>query len=121
MILNLFLVFIGIALVLIALGLFRPEHSELAIIGFFFLFLLSFNVINGTLEYPIWTNTTNYYHYNETGNPSNPDVITSIHSEEVPVYATYQDHYYGVYLAIVSALGLAGVLIGLKKTNWREN
>jgi hypothetical protein len=45
--LIIFVVYLVITLFLIGAGLYKPEHTELNIIGFFFLFLLSFNLILG--------------------------------------------------------------------------
>ncbi len=58
MYLTLFVVFICIALVLIGLGLYKPEHSELSLIGFFFLFLLSTVLLGGDIQYKIGVNNT---------------------------------------------------------------
>lgn len=51
MILTIFLVLLGLALVLTTLGYVFPEHLEMAFIGIIFLFLLSLVVQNGSLEY----------------------------------------------------------------------
>jgi hypothetical protein len=49
--------------VLIALGLFRPEHTELSLVGFVFLFLLGIVILNGQLVYKIGTSTNSSFDY----------------------------------------------------------
>ena len=50
MILGLFTFLAGISLVLIILGIFRQNESGFALIGFALFFILSFVLMNGTLE-----------------------------------------------------------------------
>jgi len=49
--LILFTTFIIISCIFIALGLFRLEHTELSLVGFVFLFLLSMVIIGDNLTY----------------------------------------------------------------------
>lgn len=119
MILNLFLVFIGISLVLIIVGLTKPSESAQAIIGFLFLFLLSVGVLlPGNLQYPsgMITNTTYTY-----VNASQINMTSEITTYQ---YDNFEDEKgasgFGYWLAIASAVGMAGVFYSLKNTNWRE-
>lgn len=115
MLLNLLIVFLVLSFLLVALGLFRPEHSELSLVGFLFLFLLSLIVIGGDIQYKIGINET-YIYDNDT-----IDYITS-----TDLYATWDgggaygyggtlSHFIGYYLAVASAIGFIGVLVSFKK------
>lgn len=105
-------VLLCISLGLIALGLYRSEHTELSIIGFLFLFILSFSFSTGTIEYKIGSNTT--YSYN--GNSSSPYLTVTN-----DLYGTFDNggtlgHIVGYYLAIASLIGFVAVLIGLRNS-----
>jgi hypothetical protein len=125
--LTLFLIFLFLSLVLIALGLYRTEHSELALGGFFFMFLLSMIVVlGGNIQYKtgetytygclccenarvgndtqVCTNSTNLYVTSIT------DTYTTFNGEGV------LGHLVGYWLAIVSIVGLVGVFFGFKKS-----
>jgi len=117
MILNLFTVLIGISLILIIIGLVKHTESAQALIGFFFLFLLSFIVMQGNLQYEIGANVTSSYYYDVNGTLSDTTQIIN------NVYDNFDDatsFKMGLYLTIVSVVGFAGVLLGLRNTNWRQ-
>ena len=132
MILSLWITLVSLSLIMVVLGLTRPEHSEQALIGFFFLFLLSFSIINNDLEYPTGNiNESSYYVYgnNFTGyhwDYSEPyDVAPHATEGEVYLfhvektisieYETYGEHNFGYWLAVAMAVSMAGVLWQLKK------
>ena len=133
--LTLFLIFLFLSLVLVALGLFRTEHSELALGGFFFMFLLSLIVVlGGNIQYK----TGEIYDYtclccgehidyerqelvfgafNCTESNSSSLVMTS----KTNTYTTFNGegvlgHLVGYWLTIISVLGLVGVFFGFKKS-----
>lgn len=116
MILSLYLGLVGVALVMIVIGLTRPSESAQALVGFFFLFLLSFVVLNGNLEYKVGSNSTIDYSYT-AGNLTQQTELQRDH------YSQFNDtlsHRYGVYLAIAAAVGFAGVLFSVGRTYWRK-
>lgn len=109
MILSLWVVLVSLSLVLIVIGLARPTESAQALIGFFLLFLLGFPILLGTLEYRTGDTTATNYTYT-SGN------LTSTSEAKVYTYATYQNHTYGFYLTLASAIGFILVLFGLRNT-----
>lgn len=110
--------FIGLSLALIVLGFFRPEHTELSLIGFFFLFLLSFTLMGNNLEINSGYNKTISY-----------DNFTNITTEHLVYnYEKYNDttskfntHSSGYYLAVMAAVGFIGVFLSLRRTRWNES
>ena len=135
MLLEIFALFVGMSLVLITLGLLIPTHSEMALVGFFFLFLLSFVVMGNNLEYEIGYEETYIYGNNFSGyhwdyanpleaRPQDPDLAYLFHTNRTALYSNYtgdvgvfDTHIYGYFLAILSGFGFAGVLFGLRRTN----
>lgn len=129
-----FVTFLVLTLMIIAIGLFRPEHTELSIIGFLFLFLLSFTIINGNIEYKTGVNETNEYAClccsNGMVTPSpgicnenNTNLVIS-KVNKVDIYTTYNptglfSHWVGYYLAVASLIGFVGVMIGIKFTRFK--
>lgn len=132
MILELFIVLIAITLVLIVAGYYM-DMSELSVVGFAFLFILSsFVLLPGRLQYKVGEtvenhpacmscrNITSYY----TDPVTNRTTLTTLDSNEtysyiasstkVYEYASYNDtttHYIGYFLSIISALGMIFVVI----------
>jgi len=121
-----FSILLALSLVLITLGLFRPEHSELSIIGFAFLFLLSFLIIGDDLQYKsgVDINTTSDTSYFTGINITEPyNSTTVINTIERNVYNSYSmggtlSHSFGYWLAILSVIGFIGVIVGAKKPKW---
>lgn len=116
MYLVLFLVFLGLSLALITLGLFRPEHTEFSLVGFAFLFILSFVFISGDVQYQVGVNETNTY-----GLVNGSYVITSV--QHVDVYETFESggllsHFVGYWLAVMAFAGFVIVLVSTEKPNW---
>ena len=115
MILSLFLVLIFLSLVFIFVGIIRPDESAMALVGFLFLFILSFVVLNGQLQYE--TGATVTANYNYTGGD-----ITSTGQSIVYTYAYFSDstsHTMGYYMVIISVVGFVGVLLGLRSP-WKK-
>lgn len=104
MILELFIVLIAVAIILIALGYYM-DMSELSVVGFVFLFILSsFVLLPKQLEYKTGLL------YNSTGTIQ----------EVTYKYAYYDDdttHYIGYFLTIISALGMIFVIINMTVNN----
>lgn len=130
MILTLFVVFLSLSLIFVALGLFKSEHSELGIIGFTFIFLLSLNLLYGTIEIKTGVNETYTYACLccSQGLPTSSPGICTENSTNLVVskielidnYASYDmggilAHTVGYLMAISSIIGFIAVLLGLGK------
>jgi hypothetical protein len=116
MYLVLFGVVLSLAFGLIALGLFRTEHTELSLIGFVFLFLMGLTILNNGIEYKIGTNTTSNFDYSTVGNYT---LLTSSFESQSDIYGTIDlggnlSHTIGYWLLIGSFVGFLGVIMGLK-------
>ena len=116
MYLVLFGVVLSLAFGLIALGLFRTEHTELSLIGFVFLFLMGLTILNNGIEYKIGTNTTSNFDYSTVGNFT---LLTSSFESQSDIYGTIDlggnlSHTIGYWLLIGSFVGFLGVIMGLK-------
>jgi len=117
--------------VFIGLGLYRLEHTELSLVGFFFLFLLSMVVIGDNLTYKvgeqevyIYGNYFDGYHwdgYNTTAPPQADKEAFLFHMNRTNIYANYQDdsgffttHNFGYLLAVMSIIGMIGSFVSIK-------
>jgi hypothetical protein len=101
LIIELFAILVGIGLVMVIVG-FSTDTMVYCTVGFLFLFLISFTLINSTLQYQSGSNVT------DSG------TTMSI----VNIYSTYGDNTrtYGIYMAIGSGLGMILTFIqGIKK------
>ena len=110
MILTLYGVLVFISLVLIVLGLVRPNESAQALVGFFLLFLLGVIIINGNLEYETGAVINTTYTYSG-------DSVSETSQSVINTYNYFDDttsHQVGYYLSIGSAIGFIGVLYGLR-------
>ena len=106
MLLELFALLVGIAIIMIILG-FTSDTMVLSTIGFFFLFLLSFNLINNGLQH------------------EGTVTITEVNSTTTSVektYDTYPDstQTMGIYLAIGSSAGMILSLLSKTKIFMRK-
>lgn len=116
-----------ISLVLVALSLYRNDHAELGIVGFTFIFILSFVMIAGDIQYKVGVNETNTYGclcceegivYDGENCTSNTSLqIVSV--EKVDVYATFTaggvlSRTVGYWLAVLGVVGLIGVFVSLR-------
>lgn len=113
--------FVAISLLLIGIGLFKAEHTELPLVGFFFLFLLALTILSGSVEYKIGTETNMSYSYDVSN--------TTLLSTQEFSYDLYDvvnfdgsltSKIAGYWLAIMSAVGFIAVLVGLGRTNWQN-
>lgn len=107
---------LSLSLILITLGLFRNEHTELALIGFVFLFLLSFLLINNDIQYRVGYDTNTTYTYTD-GNLS----LTEETTRDVYTTSTMGgslSHSFGYWLAVISIVGFIGMILALKKEKW---
>lgn len=111
--LILFSVFLALSLALVALGLFRgQEHTELALVGFVFLFLLAMLIIAGDIQYKTGEQTNTTYTYNNS-------TLTFTQENKIDVYGAFTasgafSHTFGYWMAIASIVGFIAVLVGLR-------
>ena len=119
--LTLFGVFLALSLVLIGLGLFVREHTELSLIGFVLMFLLSTVVLNNDIQYKIGTNTTSNFTYTADyfNDNTNITLLTSSEEQVIDIYGTSTlggtlSHTVGYWLSILSVIGFVGVFLSLK-------
>ena len=106
MILSLFIVLLVLSLVFIFIGIIKPDESAIALVGFVFLFLLSFIILNGQLQYETGANLTSY---------GNNTYIVYTHD----FYTGTTAHQMGYYMVIISVVGFVGVLLGLRSA-WKK-
>ena len=116
---TIFVVFLVLALVLVGFSLYRPEHSELGLIGFVFLFLLSFLVINGTISHTIGTQTNSTFAYSVNASGTGQTLLTSSTEDVVDLSANYTfdgvlAHTIGYWMAIISIVGFITIIIGIR-------
>ena len=111
MLLTLFLLFLGLSFLLIVIGFWKTEHTELALMGFFFIFLLGFPLMNSTLQ--LQTGQTESYSY------TNDSLI----SERITVYdyTEFGNESIGRWMIISSFISFIIVIVNLKRTNWRSS
>lgn len=112
----LYVVLIIITLVLIFLSFYAPEHSELGLVGFLFLFLLSMVMIGGDIQYKTGENTTTLteYTYDNTTLTSTTETAVTVDNYETFTAGGTLSHTVGYYLAVASIVGFIGVLLGLR-------
>lgn len=115
MILQLFVFLFVVSFILVGIGLWRTEHSELSIIGFFFLFLLSFTILNSQLEIKTGETVTTTYTYDVDNSTLLSDVAVKQYD-----YEEYGSHMLGFWIIVGSILGVIILLVSLKRTNWRN-
>jgi len=118
MYLTLFITLMVLTFVLIALGFIVREHAELSLIGFAFLFLLSFLLMGNDIQIQSGVNLTHSLgEYNSSVNTSTFHIV---HTEEIKTYEDINlggnySHTFGYWLIIISVLGFIGVIFGLRK------
>ena len=123
--LILFSIILALSVILIALGLFRPEHTELSLIGFIFLFLMAILILNNEIDYKIGTQTNSTFIYTTNASGTNLTLLTSSEETVADLYGTITlgstlSHTVGYWLAIASVIGFVGVLLGLRKSRGFE-
>lgn len=115
MILQIWATLAALSVVMIILGLSKPSESAQALVGFFFLFLLGFPIMNGDLQYRTGDVVQTNFTYS-AGNLTMTDASTSYS------YTSYQSHVFGWYLIVAAAIGFVMVLFGLRNTRrFNEN
>lgn len=123
--LTLFVIFLSLSLFLVFLGFYRSDHSELALIGFLFLFLLSLMILNSNIEYKTGTTTNITYSYDPTNSTllSSQEIVTDNYStftanDSLSFIGKTLAHLFGIWLAVASVVGFIGILLGIKKQKW---
>jgi len=142
MILWVYLALLIISLVLVTLSLLRDDHTELGIAGFTFLFILSFVMIAGDIQYKVGVNETNTYACvcceqgvvvgddyirgeQEPGCTNENASIVIIATDSVDVYDTWSaggtlSHTVGYLLAVISVIGLIGTFVSIKPEGFMQ-
>lgn len=113
MLLSLFLILLGLAGLLVALG-YAASESSYAIVGFAFLFVLSTTVLlfGGSLEHVVGVNTTTTYNYDDTNLTLSTVETVRDHYQS---YSSGTIHFYGVWLAIIAAMGIVISIVELRQ------
>lgn len=105
MILTVYLAFVALAIVILAVGVVLGENY-FSFVGLFFMFLLGLNLALNGVEYQIGEITqTNYTYSNGT--------VASTSAALTYAYTNLEDtltHWFGYLIAIASAAGMAAVL-----------
>jgi hypothetical protein len=112
--LTLYVIFIIISLFIIFLGLYRTEHTELGLVGFIILFMLSLVLLGGDIQYKVGMDINTTYSYDDDNT-----TMTSSYTENRDVYDTFTaggtlSHLVGWLMAVMSFIGFIGVLVGIK-------
>lgn len=109
---TLFIILTSITLSIIALGFWKKEGAY-SFIGFFFIFLIGTGIlISGNLEYKAGYSETTNYNYNSTDTLLN---TTTIRTDTYSSYSTSLTRSWGVYLALLGAIGMAITTTEIKK------
>jgi len=117
--LTIFVVFLAVSFIFIAIGLFRNEHSEMALIGFVFLFLLGIGLNSSNITEQTGTNIIHTYTYIY---PSVCGVDTMVLDNEVETQTKFMSpvifdgitqHTISYYFCIAAITGFIAVIIGL--------
>jgi uncharacterized Tic20 family protein len=117
MLLQIFILMMSVCLCLIALGLYAREHTELTLIGFFLMFMISFTLIGNNLEIKTGGNSTTNFIYANTSSLA----LNYTHTSSIDIYNPYAfsgtlSHTIGYYLLVASAVGFTMVFWNLKKS-----
>lgn len=126
----LYLALLLISIILVALSLRHTEHSELGIVGFTFIFVLSFVMIQGDIQYKVGQNETITYSCLccEQGGTyecdDNSSMVATL-KERVDVYENFTaggplSRSVGYWLAVMAVIGFIGVFVGLKTEGFME-
>jgi hypothetical protein len=115
----LFCIVLALALIFITLGLFVPEHTELSLIGFVFLFLLALCILNNQITYKIGTETNSTFGYTPSYNSTNFTLLTSSNEVVTDIYGPITlggplSHVVGYWLMIASFVGFLLVIISIR-------
>lgn len=110
MILALFVTLLLLGLALVVLGLSKPSETAQAMVGFSFLFLLGIALLNSGIDYQSGAIIQTNYTYSDNQVISTNQTITYVYSTEFE-----DDTYWGMWLAIGSAIGFVGTLFSYTK------
>lgn len=116
MIFELWVILVIVSLILVTIGLIKPDQTAQSIIGFFFLFLLAMPVLSGSIETDAGANVTTAFIYDGNGS-----IVSSAQSLEYN-YTNWSDsvsHNIGFWMAIGSSIGFFGVLFSLDKVRYK--
>jgi hypothetical protein len=116
MILQLFVLFLILSIILIALGLRFTEHTELVLIGFVFLFTCGGVVLSNNVEVHSLTNSTVSYIYTNSSSLA----LNSTNTQSLDIYSSESidsgmSHTFGLYIMIAAGFGFIFVLFNLKR------
>lgn len=114
MILGLFGFLILLSIIFVVIGIFKHEESLFALIGFAFLFILSFVLISGNLEVEVGSNATTTYSYNVNGTLQSSSLNIDYSFEE---WDDSISHQIGFWLAILSAVGFFMIFYSARRGN----
>lgn len=107
----------ALSISLLALGLFKPEHTELSIVATVLLFLLSLSILNSDVTYKSGTFTNSSFGYTTTGNltllTTSNETVTDLYSP-LDLGGNYS-HVIGYWLAVMSVLIFIGIMWGLRR------
>jgi len=118
MILELWGLLVFISLILVVIGLLKPDQTAQAIIGFFFLFLLALPMLQGSVQVEEGINQTTNFSYDSNGS------ITASSQSLDYSYDYWDDstsHNIGFWMAVGSSIGFFGVLFSLDKVKMTWN
>lgn len=115
--LILYTILLIVALIIIAIGLFKSEHTEMALIGFVLLFLLAITLEAGSVTSQTGDTTNSSFTYSIVGNYT---LLTDSTETVAYIYTPITmggalSHVVGYWLAIMSVIGFVGVLVALRK------
>lgn len=121
MLLTFFYIYLTISFILIVLGLFRPEHTELTLVGFTFLFLCSLQILNQNLYYVSGSQTNTTYVYTNSSNTS----VASLQANKADQYSQIPldgvvSHLIGYWLSVIAILGFILTIFGIRRTNYKN-
>ena len=127
MYLTLWICFLIVSLILVSIGLFRPEHTEMALIGFVFIFLLGLSVEAGSIQYKTGINETYSYKClcctdGRVGEDQSCEDDTTLSIDSIAHTDTYEEfeaggvlsHLLGYWLMVMAVVGFIGVLVGIR-------
>lgn len=111
--LVLLVIFLLLSFILIALGLFIRDHTELALIGFVFLFLCSNVILFNDVTYKIGSDVNITYSYS---NESLLNSSSEIHRDVYDTYTAGEDfsHSIGYWLLVLSVVGFISCIMALR-------
>jgi len=111
MILGLYTFLLGISIVLILIGFFRPNESGFALIGFTLLFVLSLIMMNGQLEIENGANVSTTFNYDGSQITSSGQTI----SYEYSSWDNDTSHQIGFWLTIAAVIGFIFMLFSINR------